>query len=713
MCLIRIFIIQAVTFSPLISALQYSVPLFSLFPNMLPKIQWFKIRSEIQPSTSGTSRMSNRLPIEFSSGTAVKMEQAGGSEEVLRSARHLMSLLSNFQRQGSAGPSTSRDSIRANRQDGQNERAASVQAEMTRSFPGLFLSRRGKRRFTGVCPVPSKQKPFNVMFHLLPTQCERSPSGPEQLLHAQAGLGRRTATLDESITHEELCDILIELYPKLEGISGGWLLYKAGGGWGSRKLILVAPADCGYTGRIIRSAKTGENSVLYIAPLQEELDTAPLPATSEAFRNMPKALCKKCNMSYPLQVLTEHIKSCSVVVVDDDDDDRVEDGKCDTKHITEDVNNVQTCCPICEKEMPLDVLEVHASGCGERTMEDEMNISMEVTHLDSDWKTHPDPKMAAYLYTCEILRLHETGKPLFMYMDLRSSTEQQERELINFYKQTNIEWACPVRCQLQGDAAIGDGVTRHFFSIILEKLKYGFSLNMGNTGITCLFEGQPDHLVPSSSQFLIESDLFLVAGRMLGHSFLHGGPRLAGVSRAFVHVLLFGSHDTATLQLEDCPDIDLRETITLLDGQSPLNEDQHRKVLELCLSWDLPGPTEENRRWLYERLLLHAVLGRRTRQIKQIRRRLKDTLVWPLLTERKDVVFFPMESEDSCTPDMVLSHVSWPKNCDGVNDDDNECSPDTVEQISGYLKQFIETASSKDLKNLLKFLKDGKLQGKI
>lgn len=52
--------------------------------------------------------------------------------------------------------------------------------------------------------MPIKPKPFQVMFHLLPAQCERSPSGPDQLLHTQAGLGRRTATLDENMTHQEV-----------------------------------------------------------------------------------------------------------------------------------------------------------------------------------------------------------------------------------------------------------------------------------------------------------------------------------------------------------------------------------------------------------------------------------------------------------------------------------------------------------------------------
>lgn len=71
---------------------------------------------------------------------------------------------------------------------------------------------------------------------------------------------------------------------------------------------------------------------------------------------------------------------------------------------------------------------------------------------------------------------------------------------------------------------------------------------------------------------------------MIGHAFLHGGPRLAGVSQAMVHVLLGGSAETATVQIEDCPDHDIRETIKLV------------------------STTKENRKWLFERLLSHAVL---------------------------------------------------------------------------------------------------------
>lgn len=49
---------------------------------------------------------------------------------------------------------------------------------------------------------------------------------------------------------------------------------------------------------------------------------------------------------------------------------------------------------------------------------------------------------------------------------------------------------------------------------------------------------------------------------------------------------------------------------------------------------------------------------------------------------------------------MLLSHISCPRESD--DEDDEEYSADIKERITGYLKQFIETASSKDLKNLLK-----------
>lgn len=84
--------------------------------------------------------------------------------------------------------------------------------------------------------------------------------------------------------------------------------------------------------------------------------------------------------------------------------------------------------------------------------------------------------------------------------------------------------------------------------------------------MTALFEGETDHMVPTASAVLIQSDIFVMAGRLIGHSIINGGPNLSGISLAVVHALTGGPKElpTSCLSLEDCPDIDNRLTIALV-----------------------------------------------------------------------------------------------------------------------------------------------------
>ena len=88
--------------------------------------------------------------------------------------------------------------------------------------------------------------------------------------------------------------------------------------------------------------------------------------------------------------------------------------------------------------------------------------------------------------------------------------------------------------------------------------------------MTMLFEGQTDHLIPSLATALVDSDLFRMAGRVIGHSLIQGGPTLSGLSRAVVDALM-GGKDMATsrLCLEDVPEIEHRETIALVSQYLP------------------------------------------------------------------------------------------------------------------------------------------------
>ncbi|KAJ4947495.1 hypothetical protein JOQ06_009530, partial [Pogonophryne albipinna] len=95
-----------------------------------------------------------------------------------------------------------------------------------------------------------------------------------------------------------------------------------------------------------------------------------------------------------------------------------------------------------------------------------------------------------------------------------------------------------------------------------------------------------------------------------------------------------------------------------LEGNSKLSAAEKESVNNLCLAWDLPVMSNDKRRWLFERLLYHAVIGRAMRQIKQIRKELTDTMLWPLINQRPDAapIIFPQESSAVLTPEVNTSN---------------------------------------------------------
>ncbi|KAF3842704.1 hypothetical protein F7725_001553 [Dissostichus mawsoni] len=263
------------------------------------------------------------------------------------------------------------------------------------------------------------------------------------------------------------------------------------------------------------------------------------------------------------------------------------------------------------------------------------------------WVTVQDLTRAISQFRDDVLSIHESKNPLLLSMDIRSSPAEQDAALICFYKKPNIELGRPLKCRFEA-----------------------------NTDVTRLFDGEPGHLVPSASHFLVESDMFIMAGRMVGHSFVHGGPCLSGLSPA-----------------QSC----LEE----LEGESELSDEGKRSVRDLAFAWDLPCLTGNNRRWLFEKMLIHAVIGRVTRQIKQLRRGLKETPMWAMLSQCPDTValLFPQEGAVDYSPAVILQRITWPRD----DDEDDDCSVDTKCRVSGYLRRFIENASPDVMTNLVKF----------
>ncbi|XP_058498968.1 uncharacterized protein LOC131468580 [Solea solea] len=325
-----------------------------------------------------------------------------------------------------------------------------------------------------------------------------------------------------------------------------------------------------------------------------------------------------------------------------------------------------------------------------------------------DWKTAPDPDLAARLFSKDLLHGNRDSKSLFLSVDIRQDREEQDHALVAFYNRDTVQWTAPLLCQLKGDAATGSGVDRHMMSTVICKLMSGFHINFGHSAITKIFEGEPDHQIPSVSDELLDNRMFTVAGRMIGHSFLHHGPSFPGLSLAVIHILFGGSLETTPVTIRDCPDLDVRDAVRALDGDADIKDPD--SVHQLCLSSNLPLPNATNRKWLSEKLLFHFVIEQTRRQIQQLCEGLKETGLWPLVLHRRDIIpiLFPRESEAQLTPQMILDCIVWPSAVtvifeSGMETDDDESGVTDVHRVSGYLKMFIENASPAELKSLIKF----------
>ncbi|CAL8268396.1 unnamed protein product [Boreogadus saida] len=159
------------------------------------------------------------------------------------------------------------------------------------------------------------------------------------------------------------------------------------------------------------------------------------------------------------------------------------------------------------------------------------------------------------------------------------------------------------------------------------------------------------------AQFVLDRSQFVSSHLMQAHV-------VTGISLPVVTLLTGGSTNTAVsaLSLLDCPDLDHRETIGFLKN-TELTAAETTRVTDLCLSWDLPVPTSTNHDWLFQELLSHAVIHRVRLPIKQIRKGLKETGIWPLLSSRPDVgpIIFPRESNEELKPQAVIQNIHWPE----------------------------------------------------
>lgn len=141
--------------------------------------------------------------------------------------------------------------------------------------------------------------------------------------------------------------------------------------------------------------------------------------------------------------------------------------------------------------------------------------------------------------------------------------KQLKLDILGVYKNPNTNLKARPRVCFEGEEGVGAGPVREFFFSAVKLVKDGIDFP---TKPIIYFEGQDDHKVPVHNQALRHTGSFKAIGRILAHSFLHGGACLAGLSPAVKHYFTCKQGQDATvstppLEIKDVPDVELQEML--------------------------------------------------------------------------------------------------------------------------------------------------------
>jgi hypothetical protein len=146
---------------------------------------------------------------------------------------------------------------------------------------------------------------------------------------------------------------------------------------------------------------------------------------------------------------------------------------------------------------------------------------------------------------------------IFRVSRMNGGAEMQS-DILSHYKNPSTRLKSPLKIRFEGEDGVGVGPIREFFVEALTIVEEG----IGNPRVL-MFEGESDHKVPVHSPQMRQTGAYKAVGKIIGHSILHGGPGLYGLSPAVKHY--FSTKDLSLfpppLQVEDIPYYDLRECV--------------------------------------------------------------------------------------------------------------------------------------------------------
>ncbi|KAF6721773.1 G2/M phase-specific E3 ubiquitin-protein ligase, partial [Oryzias melastigma] len=283
-------------------------------------------------------------------------------------------------------------------------------------------------------------------------------------------------------------------------------------GNGQRKLSVIPPEAEGYTAKALKTQSGGGKTTLYIMPLQETLDTSPLPPDSQHFSKMSKMTCYQCNEVMPLQMLAVHIKSCSGKSASDETDAEEE----------------EVVFPICSKNVSEQDIDVHAGLCGERTED----------------------------------VLHHLSKQVNKNMEFKLCVDREglpDRGILQWQRKKSSSPAGTLKVVYIGEAGVDTGaMKREFLTDMISGIENRF------------FEGaETQGKNPKYSLTDLDNENFRTVGEIMAVSIAQGGPAPAFLKEWCNRFLCHGEIDLGSLSKKDVTDRESSFLITrVTDAQS-------------------------------------------------------------------------------------------------------------------------------------------------
>ncbi|XP_073688508.1 uncharacterized protein [Garra rufa] len=517
-----------------------------------------------------------------------------------------------------------------NRQQAQPTKQ-NVQEEMARSFPGFFTKRKGKNRFSPLQATPGKPKvckTFSVYVYLVNKGCTSTPSAAEELELSQAGLGKRSLTLTDDMSHAMVNKILIEEYPKMEGVEG-WLFYKASGGHGRRKLLAIPPDVDGYTGRLIRSVSGAGKTTMYIVPLQQDLDLTPLPSDATEFQKMPKAACQVCKENMPLHILALHVEDCMESAADDDEDWQSE---------------VQV---LSVTNSPLVHPDKESRDCGQ-----DWQSEVQVLSVTNSPLVHPDKESRDCGQSTGHVELHDDDVLQWLARQVDASKDFKicitrdnlfQRGLIQWQRQKKGSPVNKLKVTFIGEAGIDTGALSKEF---LTEMMHGIERR--------LFEGSGKKgKSPVYSICDLENGFYRTAGEVFSVSLAQGGPAPCFFRNWCYQFLTTGDFDALQLTKDDVDDLEYALLIERVEAATDLTQ-----FTDEIVSCGYTGLLKlDQKDSIIRAIVLHATM-RLTPMLQQIRNGMKVYNLLDVIGKHQTLcsnLFVPKEDDDRPDADYIMS----------------------------------------------------------